>query len=144
MLPEIPGGCVRYDKVAFVLLAVGGFCFVRFLRFQSVPHIFGLGELQHIALQFLFALQRRFNGFQFCGAVLEIRIGGGNGCVKLLRGSKAVLLIGGNGSRHLFEVVDCRPAVIAHAFPLGSLGFPVNHALYAVLFRGGFRCFSLL
>ena len=144
MLPEVPGGCVRYDKVAFVLLSVGSSCLVRFLRFQSVPHIFGLGIAQDIALQLLFVLQRRFKGFQFCGAVMEIRISGGNGCVKLLRGSKAVLLIGGNGSRHLFEVVDSRPAVIAHAFPLGSLGFPVNHALDSALFRGGFRCFSLL
>ena len=26
MLPEIPGGCVRYDNVAFVLLAVAAIC----------------------------------------------------------------------------------------------------------------------
>ena len=58
-------------------MVVGCPCFVRFLRFQTVPHIFGLGIVQDIALQFLFPLYRRFNGFQFCGAALEIRIGGG-------------------------------------------------------------------
>ena len=36
MLPEITGGCVRYDKIAFVLFPVGSPGFLRFLRFQTV------------------------------------------------------------------------------------------------------------
>ena len=37
----------------------------------------------------------------------------------------------------------CRPAVIAHAFALGSLGFQINHALQGVGYWGGFEAFSL-
>ena len=36
-------GCVCYDKVAFVLLSVGCFCFGVFLLFQPVPDRAGLG-----------------------------------------------------------------------------------------------------
>ena len=43
VLPEITGGCVCYDKVAFVLLTVGCFCFGVFLLFQPVPDRAGLG-----------------------------------------------------------------------------------------------------
>jgi len=39
--------------------------------------------------------------------------------------------------------VLCRPAVIAHAFALGSLGFQINHALQGVGYWGGFEAFSL-
>ena len=47
-------------------------------------------------------------------------------------------------SRHLFQIVDCRPAVIAHAFSLRSFCRPVNHALNTVLFRGGLDSFFAL
>ena len=40
----ISGGCVCYDKVAFVLLSVGCFCFGVFLLFQPVPDRAGLGR----------------------------------------------------------------------------------------------------
>lgn len=34
MRPKITGGCVRYDKIAFVPFPVGAAGFFRFLRFQ--------------------------------------------------------------------------------------------------------------
>ena len=40
------------------------------------------------------------------------------------------------GSRHLFEVMDFRPFLIADAFPLGFLGFNIHHAPNG----GGLRC----
>ena len=43
MLPEIPGGCVGYDKIALVCLPVGGAGFLGFLRFQPVAGGLGLG-----------------------------------------------------------------------------------------------------
>ena len=36
-LPKISYGCVCYDKVTFVLLSVGCFCFGVFLLFQPIP-----------------------------------------------------------------------------------------------------------
>ena len=40
------------------------------------------------------------------------------------------------GSRHLFEVMDFRPFLIADAFSLGFLGFNIHHAPNG----GGLRC----
>ena len=101
VLPEIAGGCVCYDKVAFVLLSVGCFCFGVFLLFQPVPDRAGLGIGKHLPLQLLFPVQRLFHLLQLCKAFLHGGIGGRTGFVQFLRGRKAVLLIGGNGSCHL-------------------------------------------
>ena len=49
----------------------------------------------------------------------------------------------GNGSRHLFEIMDSRPTVIADTFSLGSLRRTVNHSLN-VACRGDFLRFSSL
>ena len=143
MLTEIPGGCVRYDKIAFVPLPVGFSGFVGFLRFQPLPHISCFGIRKHLLLQVLLLPQSGFCGFQLGGAALQVRIGRYKGFVQSLRGI-AVLLHSGNGSRHLFEVVDCRPAVIAHAFPLGAFRRTVYHALNTVISRCGFGCVSPL
>ena len=43
MLPEIPGGCVGYDKIALMRLPVCGAGFLGFLRFQPVAGGLGLG-----------------------------------------------------------------------------------------------------
>ena len=43
MRPKITGGCVRYDKIAFVPFPVGAAGFFRFLRFQTVTGRLGLG-----------------------------------------------------------------------------------------------------
>ena len=93
--------CVCYDKVAFVLLSVGCFCFGVFLLFQPVPDRAGLGIGKHLPLQLLFPVQRLFHLLQLCKAFPHGGIGGRTGFVQFLRGRKAVLLIGGNGSRHL-------------------------------------------
>ena len=53
MLPEITGGCVRYDKIAFVLFPVGSPGFLRFLRFQTVTGGLRADIAQKVALQFL-------------------------------------------------------------------------------------------
>ena len=98
---SIAGGCVCYDKVAFVLLTVGCFCFGVFLLFQPVPDRAGLGIGKHLPLQLLFPVQRLFHLLQLCKAFPHGGIGGRTGFVQFLRGRKAVLLIGGNGSRHL-------------------------------------------
>ena len=91
-------------------------------------------------LQLLFLADCRFNGLQLGAAALQVRIGRYKGCVQFLRG-KAVLLHSGNGSRHLFEVVDSRPTVIADAFSLGSFCGTVNHFLNGTC-RGDFLRFS--
>ena len=64
-----------------------------------------------------------------------------HGCTQPVKVKQSVLHEEVVGSCHLFEVVQGSPAVIACAFALGSLGFPVNHALQSVLFRGGFGGF---
>ena len=142
VLPEIAGGCVCYDKVTFMLLTVGCFCFGVFLLFQPVPDRAGLGIGKHLPLQLLFPVQRLFHLLQPRKAFLHGGIGGRTGCVQFIRG-KAVLLHSGNGSRHLFEIVDSRPTVIADTFSLGSLRRTVNHSLN-VACRGDFLRFSSL
>ena len=42
MRPKITGGCVRYDKIAFVPFPVDATGFFRFLRFQTVTGRLGL------------------------------------------------------------------------------------------------------
>lgn len=138
-LLEIPGGCVRYDKVALMLFPIGAACLIGFLLFQPVPHITGLSIGKHLFLQLLFLADCRFNGLQLGAAALQVRIGRYKGCVQFLRG-KAVLLHSGNGSRHLFEVVDSRSTVIADAFSLGSFCGTVNHFLNGTC-RGDFLRF---
>ena len=59
-----------------------------------------------------------------------------HGCVQLVKVKQFVLHEEVVGSRHLFEVVQGSPTVIAHALALSSLGFPVNHALQGVLSAG--------
>ena len=44
MLPEIPGGCVGYDKIALMRLPICGAGFLGFLRFQPVAGGLGLVE----------------------------------------------------------------------------------------------------
>ena len=66
-----------------------------------------------------------------------------HGCVQLVKVKQFVLHEEVVGSRHLFEVVQGSPTVIAHALALSSLGFPVNHALQGVVCRGGFCGFFL-
>ena len=101
VFPEIAGGCVCYDKVAFVLLTVGCFCFGVFLLFQPVPDRAGLGIGKHLPLQLPFSVQRLFHLLQLCKAFLHGGISGRTDFVQFLRGRKAVLLIGGNSSCHL-------------------------------------------
>ena len=141
MLPEITGGCVRYDKIAFVLFPVGSPGFLRFLRFQTVTGGLRADIAQKVALQFLFLPDSGFQPFQSGKALLRGGVGCGNGSVQLVRGRKAILLVEHEGSRHLFEVVHGRPLLIAPSFPLGSLGGYVYHALYSVIVRGVFRFF---
>ena len=43
MRPEITGGCVRYDKIAFVPFPIGAAGFLRFLCFQTITGRLGLG-----------------------------------------------------------------------------------------------------
>jgi rhamnulokinase len=52
-----------------------------------------------------------------------------HGCVQLVKVKQFVFHEKVVGSRHLFEIVQGSPAVIACALALGSLGFPVNHTL---------------
>ena len=54
---------------------------------------------------------------------------------------KAGLFIDGKGSCRLLQVVKCRPPFIALPLAPGFLSFYVNHALYAVMVRGGFDRF---
>ena len=54
MRPKITGGCVRYDKIAFVPFPVGAAGFFRFLRFQTVTGRLGLGIGKRLCLKFLF------------------------------------------------------------------------------------------
>ena len=86
VLPKITGGCVCYDKVAFVLLSVGCFCFGVFLLFQPVPDRAGLGLGKHLPLQLLFPVQRLFHLLQLRKAFLHGGIGGRTGFVQFLRG----------------------------------------------------------
>ena len=96
---------------------IGFACLIGFSVFQAVGHISCLGIGKHLFLQVLFLTDSRFNRLQLGGAAVKVRIGRHKGCVQFLRG-KAVLLHSGNGSRHLFEIVDSRPTVIADAlFP---------------------------
>ena len=64
MLPEITGGGVRYDKIAFVLFPVGSPGFLRFLRFQTVTGGLRADIAQKVALQFLFLPDSGFQPFQ--------------------------------------------------------------------------------
>src|SRR5699024_11146560 len=50
MLPEVPGGCVGYDKVALMRLPVCGAGFLGFLRFQPVAGGLGLGVSKYLLL----------------------------------------------------------------------------------------------
>ena len=93
MLPEITGGCVRYDKIAFVLFPVGSPGFLRFLRFQTVTGGLRADIAQKVALQFLFLPDSGFQPFQSGKALLRGGVGCGNGSVQLVRGRKAVLLV---------------------------------------------------
>ena len=52
-----------------------------------------------------------------------------HGCVQLVKVKQFVFHEKVVGSRHLFEIVQGSPAVIACALALGSFRFPVNHAL---------------
>lgn len=70
MRPKITGGCVRYDKIAFVPFPVGAAGFFRFLRFQTVTGRLGLGIGKHLCLKFLFLPDSSVQGFQLGGAVL--------------------------------------------------------------------------
>ena len=70
MRPKITGGCVRYDKIAFVPFPVGAAGFFRFLRFQTVTGRLGLGIGKHLCLKLLFLPDSSVQGFQLGGAVL--------------------------------------------------------------------------
>ena len=129
MLPEIPGGCVGYDKFAFVCLPVSCAGFLGLLGFQPVPDRLGLGKGQHLALQLLFPGQPDFQLFQFPGNLPQPRMGGGKGCFQFFRGSKAVLLVGVQRRRHLFEVVHGRPLLIAAPLALGQFLLNVDKPL---------------
>ena len=99
MCLEIPGGCVGYDKIALVCLAVCGAGFLGFLCPQPVAGGLGLGVGQHLPLQLLFPLQLRFQRFQFAAGLAHFLIGGIKSSFQLLRGSEAVLLV------HTFSVL---------------------------------------
>ena len=64
MLPKIPGGCVRHDKIALVLFPVGVPGFLLFLRFQTVTGGLGADVVQEVALQLLFLPDSGFQPFQ--------------------------------------------------------------------------------
>ena len=70
MRPEITGGCVRYDKIAFVPFPIGAAGFLRFLCFQTVTGRLGLGIGKHLCLKLLFLPDSSVQGFQLGGAVL--------------------------------------------------------------------------
>ena len=70
--------------------------------------------------------------------------GGGKGGFQFFRGRKAGFLVNANGSRHLLQIVQGRPFLIAFPLALGFLGGYVYHALYAVLFRGVYGGFIAL
>ena len=56
MLPEIPGSCVGYDKIALMCLPVCFAGFGGFLCFQPVAGGLGLGVGKYLLLQLLFPL----------------------------------------------------------------------------------------
>ena len=53
-------------------------------------------------------------------------------------------LVNAHGRRHLLQIVQGRPFLVAFPLALGSLGGYVYHALYAVLFRGVYSGFAAL
>ena len=79
MLPEIPGGCVGYDKIALMGLPVCFAGFGGFLRFQPVAGGLGLSVGKYLLLQLLFPLQLRFQRFQLAAGLAHFLIGGING-----------------------------------------------------------------
>ena len=83
------------------------------------------------------------NGVQIDGKEngMVAQPGGGKGGFQFFRGRKAGFLVYAHGRRHLLQIVQGRPFLVAFPLALGSFRFPVYHALYAVLFRcvyGGF------
>ena len=70
MRPEITGGCVRYDKIAFVPFPIGAAGFLRFLCFQTITGRLGLGIGNHLCLKLFFLPDSSVQGFQLGGAVL--------------------------------------------------------------------------
>ena len=70
MRPEITGGCVRYDKIAFVPFPLGAAGFLRFLCFQTITGRLGLGIGNHLCLKLFFLPDSSVQGFQLGGAVL--------------------------------------------------------------------------
>ena len=59
-----------------------------------------------------------------------------HGFIQMVKVDQAVVRQEIVGSRHLFEVMDFRPFLIADAFSCGAFGFNIHHAANG----GGLRC----
>ncbi len=105
----------------------------------------GIGK-QPVSADFFSSDMRLLNGPRRLGGASCSAFPAAHRAASSSSGSSSRMLHSGKavGSRHLFEIVQGSPAVIAYALALGSLRFPGQPCAETVLFRGDFGGFSPL